>query len=155
MGQFWTPIPAKGGSLLHAVLQIPGFQSPSDDIDWGRCCRILIKEFGPNGEKAAFELTRTGVQDGYYGVLKKVAQQMVDEYSGNEISAKIGFFWNNLNVKEKMGVIDEYLKKYGHLLPSELTEGSAARIKMNFIKVLEEHPRMIKRLRKVPINSTS
>ena len=54
----------------------------------------------------------------------------------------------NIN-DEKFEVMGEYISKHGHLLPSELTEGSAVRIKMNFIKVLEEHPRLIKKLRKM------
>ena len=46
----------------------------------------------------------------------------------------------------------EYISKHGHLLPSELVEGSAVRIRMFFIKVLEEHPRLIKNLRKLHSN---
>jgi hypothetical protein len=131
------------------VLRIHTFRSPDPDIDWGRCCRHLINKYGINGEKAAFEMVRTGTQGGLYKVLKEVAGQMAEEYAGNEISARISQFWNALSTDEQIGVIEEYIKKYGHLLPSELTEGSAARIKMNFPKVLKEHPRLIKRMRNV------
>ncbi len=72
---------------------------------------------------------------------------MIDEYSGNEIRARISYFWYPLSADEKLSAIDEYLLKYGHFLPPELTEGNAARIKASFQKVLEEHPRLIKRLR--------
>jgi hypothetical protein len=72
---------------------------------------------------------------------------MVDGYAGNEIAARISNFWETLSTDEKVAVSREYLGKYGHLLPPELTSGSAARIRANFLKVLEEHPGIMKRLR--------
>jgi len=134
------------------ILQINPPRKPHPDIDWGRCCRLLMKEYGPNGEKAAFEMVRTGSEGGLYAVLKSVAKRMIDEYAGNEISARIGHFWQNLSIDEKIAASEEYLSKHSHLLPSELTEGSAARIRFNFIKVLKEHPNLIKRMRDVSQN---
>jgi hypothetical protein len=125
-------------SFLHA----PGF-------GWERCCKLLIKEYGANGEKAAFEIVRTGAEGGLYGVLKAIARQMIDEYAGNEVAARIGNFWEALSMEEKLAVSQEYLDKYGHLLPLELTSGSAARVRANFLKVLEEHSRIVKRLRSI------
>ena len=133
----------------NVILRIPSFRSPNPDIDWGRCCQLLLKEYGPNGEKAAFEIARTGTERGFYGVLKAVARQMINEYGGNEISARISNFWESLSTDEKLAASQEYLNKYGHLLPSELTSGSAARVRANFPKVLEEHPRTVKRLRNI------
>lgn len=116
---------------------------------WARCSRILDKEFGPNGWKTAFELVRTGKEGGLYRLLKTIAEKMAEQYWQNEISARIGQYWNNLTVDEMMAAIDEYLEKYGHLLPSELTEGPAGRVRTNFFKVLEEHPKLIRHLRHV------
>jgi hypothetical protein len=131
----------------NVILRVrPGF-SANPDIDWGRCCNLLRKEYGANGEKAAFEMARTGVEQGLYGVLKAIAEQMISEYAGNETGAKISAFWESLSTDEKLAVSEEYLDKYGHLLSSELTEGSAARIRANFVRVLEEHPKTVKRLR--------
>ncbi|MBC2714910.1 MAG: hypothetical protein HF978_06335 [Desulfobacteraceae bacterium] len=134
------------------ILRIKSFKSANPKIEWGRCIRLLLKEYGPNGEKTAFEMVRTGNQGGLYKVLKSLSKQMIEEYAGTEIRAKIGYFWHSLSVDEKWAATDEYLTKYGHLLPSELTEGSAARIKADFTKVLEEHPRIIKRMRIVGRN---
>ena len=133
----------------NVILRIPSFRSPSPDIDWGRCCQLLLKEYGPNGEKAAFEIARTGTERGFYGVLKAVARQMINQYGETEISAKISNFWESLSTDEKLAASQEYLNKYGHLLPDELTSGSAARVRANFLKVLEEHPRAMKRLRNI------
>jgi len=133
----------------NVVLGVPDFRSTDSNADWGRCVRLLIKEYGPNGEKAAFEMVRTGAQGGLYEVFKSVAMQMIEDYAGNEIRAKISRFWHSLSVDEQLAATDEYLAKYEHFLPGELTEGNAARIKADFVKVLEEHPRILRRMRKI------
>jgi len=133
----------------NVILRIRPSRSPYPDIDWGRCSRLLIKEYGTNGEKAAFEMVRTGTEGGLYGVLKAVARRMIDDYARNEIAAKIADFWEVLSIDEKLAVSEEYLNKYGHLLPSEHTEGSAARVRTNFLKVLKEHPPTVRRLRNI------
>jgi hypothetical protein len=135
--------------VQRKILRIRLEHSPDLDIEWGRCCRILLKEFGFNGEKAAMEIARTGTEGGIYNVLKRIAKEMIEEYAGNEIRAKISQYWRSLSTDEQLAATDEYLEKYGHLLPSELTEGHAIRIKADFVKVLEQHPRFVMRLRKV------
>ena len=119
------------------------------DFDWGRCTQILMRAYGSNGEKAAFEMARTGNDGGLYAVLKKMANSMAEQYIENEVSAKVSFYWNGLTVDEMLKAADEYLSKYGHLLPSELTEGSAGRIRANMPKVLQEHPRLLQRLGRI------
>ena len=116
--------------VQRTVLRIRLARSPDLDIEWGRCCRILLKEFGFNGEKAAMEIARTGTEGGIYTVLKRIAKQMIEEYAGNEIRGKISEYWNSLSTNEQLAATDEYLEMFGHLLPSELTEGNAVRIKI-------------------------
>jgi hypothetical protein len=135
--------------LRNYILRMNPSRSVDRDFDWGLCCQLLVKEYGANGEKAAFEMVRTGAERGLYGVLKGLARQMMDEYAGNEITARISNFWEALSTGEKLAASQEYLDKYGRLLPPELTSGSAARIRANFPKVLEEHPRIVKRLRSI------
>lgn len=127
-----------------------GFGSPDGrEFHWSRCINLLKKKFGPNGYKAAFEIARTGKEGGLYRILTTVADLMAEEYAQNEISGRIYDYWNRLTTDEQMAATDEYINKYGHLLPAELTEGSAARLKANFPKVLEEHPKIIRRMRRV------
>ena len=133
----------------NIVLRIRPPFFPNPDFDWVRCCKLLLKEYGANGEKAAFEMARTGTEQGLYGVLKTVATRMVDDYAGNEIAARVSKFWETLSTDEKLAASQEYLVKFGHLLPSELTSGSAARIRVNFPKVLEEHTSIVKNLRNI------
>jgi hypothetical protein len=116
---------------------------------WGQCANLLNKAFGPSGFKAAFEMVRTGKEGGLYQVLKTVADLIAEKYAQNEIFARISHYWESLTLDEKLAAPDEYLSKYGYLLPSELTEGSAARLRANFPKVLEEHPKMIRQMRRI------
>ena len=123
---------------------------PNDrEFSWGQCARLMDKAFGPSGYKASFELVRTGKEGGLYRVLKTVADLMTEKYAQNEISARISRYWDSLTLDEKLAVPDEYLRKYGYLLPAELIEGNAARIRAHFLKVLEEHPKMIQRMRQI------
>lgn len=135
----------------NAVLRIEPKCHEVDDLNvyWGRCCHILLREYGPNGEKAAFEMARTGNDGGLYAVLKRICRSIAQEFTDNEIRAKVQQYWGELSIEEWRKAADEYLDKYGHLLPSELTEGSAARVRANLPKVLQEHPKMLQRLRGV------
>ncbi len=133
----------------NAVLRLNPQRSVDFYIDWGRSCQLLVKEYGPNGEKAAFEISRTGNEGGLYSVLRAVARRLAEHYTQNETSAKISHYWNSLSADEMFDATTEYLEKYGHLLPSELTEGRAVRVRANFMKVLEQHPRLINEFRKI------
>ena len=116
---------------------------------WGRCEKLLDKAFGPRGYKAAFEMASTGKDGGLYQVLKTIADQLAEEYSQNTISALVSNYYNSLTHDEKLTEPDEYIRDYGHLLPPKMTEGSAVRVRGFFPRVLEEHPRMIRRMRQI------
>lgn len=135
--------------IENVVLKINPQRLPHPDIDWGRCTNMLRKEYGPNGDITAFEIAKSGTEGGLYSVLKAVARHMADEYAGNYIGSYINDFWDALSVDEKLAVSKEYLDKYGHLIPSELMEGGAVRVRAFFWKVLEEHPKIVQKLRNV------
>jgi len=120
-----------------------------DEFLWLRCAQILHRIYGTSGEKTAFEMARTGNEGGLRKVLTAVAMHLAEEYSRSEIAGRVSAYWENLSVAEQLDATSEYLAKYGHLLPWELTEGTAARLRGNFPKVLEEHPRMLQRLGRV------
>ena len=133
----------------NTILGICHRCSEHPDIDWGRCSHILKKAYGANGVTTAFEIARAGTEGGIYAVFKAVARQMTEEYAMNEIKARVSSFWEVLSIDEKMAVSKEYLEKYSHLIPSELMDGGAARIRAFFWKVLEEHPRIVRKLRHI------
>lgn len=132
--------------IENEVLRLPSSFTASS-YDWTKCSRILEREYGNQGHKNAFEMARTGVQGGLYEVLKKIAYHLAQDYAQNEISARVHHFWNDLSMNEKFAAIDEYADKFGKFLPKSYLEGNAVYLKMNFTKVLEEHPRMIQRFR--------
>ena len=117
------------------------------DFYWSRCIQRLSHIYGYNGEKAAFEMARTGNEGGLYAVLKAVTLRMAEEHAEAEIAARIMDCWKALTLDDQVSITDEYLRKYGHLLPSEMTEGSAARIRANFPKVLAKHPKILREIR--------
>jgi len=135
--------------IEKVVLRMGSGVPDNREYYWGQCANLLNKAFGPSGYKAAFEMVRTGKEGGLYQVLKTVADLIAEKYTQNEIFARISHYWESLTLDEKLAAPDEYLSKYGYLLPSELTEGSAARLRANFPKVLEEHPKMIRQMRRI------
>ena len=58
-------------------------------------------------------------------------------------------YWNGLSLPEKLAAPDEYLREFAHLLPEELVDGSAARVRADFPKVLEEHVRLVESTRQL------
>ena len=125
------------------------FNSEHRDFQWGRCGILLSHIYGHNCENTAFDMARTGKSGGLYAVLKAIALKMAEEYAENQIGAVIDEYWKKLTLDERIAASDEYLEKYGHLLPSELTEGSAVRIRANFPKLLAQHPEIIRKIRRL------
>jgi len=82
-------------------------------------------------------------------VLAANAMRIAEDMSETEIAARVNAFWQAHSADEVLDAAQQYLARYGHLLPSELTEGSAARIRANFVRVLENHPKLVQRLRRV------
>ncbi|MEN6428743.1 MAG: hypothetical protein ABFE13_25625 [Phycisphaerales bacterium] len=122
----------------------------SGDSYWQRCVvPALHGVYGPSGAKAAFEMARTGNGGGLYAVLRAVAMHIAEGYAKREIAARVGTYLQRLSAKEQSEACTEYLSKYRSLLPSELTEASAARVRADFHKVLERHPWLLKKTHEV------
>lgn len=141
------------GHLDSHIIGLAESMPGSAEFGWSRCIRILRAIYGtPNGEKTAFEIVRTGKGDGLVGLLRKFAHEMAQQYVQNQTRAIISAYWNSLSVDEKLTVPDEYLAKYGHLLPSELTEAGLGRVHAEFPRILEAHARMLNRARGLRLN---
>jgi S-adenosylmethionine:diacylglycerol 3-amino-3-carboxypropyl transferase len=141
-----------GRFLQHLDAIIFRLREPVDvpiSYYWQRCVPLLLDLYGRNGEKASFDMSRSGTDGGLYAVLRAVASKVAEQYAARDVSTRVLNYWNSLNVEEQLASATEYLNKYGHLLPAEVTEGSAARIRANFHRVLEEHPQILRRLRRV------
>ncbi|MFC1734770.1 hypothetical protein ACFL1X_01540 [Candidatus Hydrogenedentota bacterium] len=133
--------------LLNFILGLNPPHEVNHYMDWGLVSHLLVEEYGPEGRKTAFEIARTGKEDGMNGILKAVARRMIKKYAGNEISARVAEYLEDMTVDEQFAVQDEYFEKCGHLLPSEMVEEGAVRLRVRFDKTLARHPEMLQRLR--------
>ena len=73
---------------------------PNPKTYTGLIHRILVKEFGPNGVITAMEISISGIEGGIYHILKKIAENMVENYSNSEITAKVMKFWKTFARRE-------------------------------------------------------
>ena len=113
---------------------------------------MLKKEWGMNGDKAGFELARTGHEGGLLKVLRTTARLMRKEEIERQVETLVGLYYQQRSPQERLDDAQEYIERYGHLLPTELTEGSAARLLDSFFrpgKILKEHVEMRRRLKQV------
>jgi len=130
----------------NKILRIGRKRDPNMDL--GRVSRLLMKELGPSGDIAAAQMAMAGTGGGLLRVLRIIAARLAQEYTTNEISARVAKFWSEMSVEERLETTEEYLAKYGHLLPQDVTAGGAPRLKAYFPKFLEKHPELLTRLRR-------
>ena len=142
-GQYQSVLIRLHGRLEAKILGIDSMPTATVDFLWGHCYKILTQLYGPNGEKCAFDMIRTNKDGGFREVVNQFARTVAENYALNEIRAKITFYINGLSSVERLAAGAEYIEKFGHLLPEEMTELSAARIHDNFAEVLEKHPFML------------
>ena len=119
------------------------------EMDYDRSRRMLLEEYGPSGEKIAFEMAQTGIDGGLYAVLKTIAGRLVRYYALNQVRYLVDEFWDNLSYDDRITAAKKYREKYGHLIPANYTEGSIEYLTSQLAKILEQHPAMIQRMRRV------
>lgn len=110
---------------------------------WDRASRLLRKAYGPHGEVAAFETQRSGAEGGLLGVLRRIASVATNERLEEEVAARVDSFCHRLSAEEFLAAGREYLDKHGHLLPAEITQGFAARARLNLAALLKQHHRLL------------
>ncbi|MCL4217602.1 MAG: hypothetical protein KJ052_11455 [Candidatus Hydrogenedentes bacterium] len=117
--------------------------------DFGRACRILMGEFGRDGEKTAALMALHGVEGGLYQVLRIIARRLAEQYTAHEVKARVAVYWSALTPDEKLSAVNEYLAAFGHLLPEDVTAGGAPRVKANFPRFLAHHSELLRRIQNV------
>ena len=65
--------PAEIDGVEARILRLREPCPMSSDVAWGRCCQVLAHVYGRDGDKAAFEMARTGSEGGLWAVLRKFA----------------------------------------------------------------------------------
>lgn len=133
--------------LESYTLNMVGRRPNDQTFDFSRAMNLLRKPYGPNAETTACQIAMSSVEGGLRRVLDDLASAMIEIYAQNEIEARINQFWASLSSDEKLETCQEFLDKYGNLLPADVTEGSAPRLKAYFPSFLAKLPALIKRLR--------
>lgn len=133
--------------LENCLLALRRPRSPNRHMDFGRCHHVLLKLYGPNGEKTAYELALSGMEGGLPVVLRNIAQHTVELHATNEIGARVSAFMNQLTAMEMMDCAKDYASQYRDILPPEYSRGTPVRAMVDFAKILTEHPRALRRIR--------
>ena len=115
--------------------------------EWEFCRDILDDAFGePAGWKTALDLACTGIHGGMYGVAVKFVRKAAEQYLDRLIDTSVKILWHSLSCAEQFTMMDEYLQKYGSLLPPSLAQGGVAEMWVHFPRILKEHPRLLQRM---------
>jgi hypothetical protein len=137
--------------VMHIESVVLNFRSNvpyNKDFWWARYSNLVKSGHGYDAWKMNYEKILTGKEGGTYKLLKDVAAMILDDRSGKEISGRVWSYWESLTNGEKLETVDEFLQKFGRLLPSEYTSGGGAYLKMNFPRVLEKYPQLLMEIRR-------
>lgn len=127
----------------HHLQLVPRQVERPRGVLWQRAVDLLRKTLGPHGEAVAFDMARTGAEGGLYAVLRRLALEAARQQVEKEISQRVHSFCQRLTADEYLATGREYLRKHGHLLPREMTEGFAGRARLNLVGLLERHHRAL------------
>jgi hypothetical protein len=136
--------------FVHIESRIMRMRScPNADLEfsWGRCCQTLKKVYGSEAQHAIIHGVLSGTDGGLRSVIHNLGSSMAEEYARREICARVAHYWSGLSVDEKLADSEAYLASWGHLLPLDVREDGAARLRAFFPQYLEEHPFALQRLR--------
>jgi hypothetical protein len=128
----------------NAALRLSGDAGNDIEMNFSSAIHYLEREYGTS--RTVYDIMSSGEEGGVYGIYRTLARLMAEEFSQNEIGAKVSAYWHNLSVDEKLSAPDEYIEKYKNILPQKTRE-DAIRLKASFWKVLNDHPRIIKDIR--------
>ena len=130
----------------NAALNLPAETSQNIELDFHMAMQYLEREYPRDTYRIVYDIMSTGAEGGVFAISRTLAQLMAVDFSQNEINGRVQAFWDSLSVDDKLAVADEYIAKYQEVLP-ERTRQDSILIKASFLKVLQDHPHMIKRLR--------
>ena len=131
--------------LENHILRLDPPRVPDRQMDFGRSLHILRKEYGPNGDMVAYNLSKLGVEGGLPGVLRTIARHLEEQYARTEIEVRVASFIQSLSADQLLAYSQEYAQQYQHILPPEYADSSHVDVSINFWKILLEHPRALQR----------
>lgn len=142
--RFWRKMRA-------GVLDIDEAWLPRDDQhDWDRCQEILRRIYRrPDGWRVAAEVATTGVDSGLYGVLRRVANQIVLDRVRELVSQGVQSLWWRIPFETRLSIIAEYLQAYRPVLAPHLRDRDPAELHDSFPTILMEHPFTVRHFRRI------
>jgi hypothetical protein len=126
-------------------------EAPDVESSQGYAINLIKEVYHSSNAKPAFMMAKDGVEGGLYGVLRKIGEAIATKYADRQIRAEVGFFVAELSEDGEyfLDTVLEYVGKFRQILPPETLANDALAVKMNFSKVLEQHPYLVKRMRNV------
>lgn len=113
----------------------------------GGALMLLDEIYGENGSAIAFNMAKKGIDGGLYQVLRSVGSHYAQKTVKNRIWGAVVGFLGGFEYEELKTLSEEYIAKYGHILPSEMKEKGGYWLIKNFEYVLCQHPHIIKKFR--------
>ena len=117
----------------------------ADEIPFHRSHGLsrLLDCFGPDGDRLAFEMARTGIDGGFRAVAKAMADNAAHQFATAIIGCRVYDYWDSLTVDERVAATYEYSNRIRYMLhqgliPSIYTQPQAA---------LGRYPHLIRRFR--------
>ena len=110
---------------------------------------VLEQEYGPQWRRLVLQLVRTGAEGGLHRMLRASAERLAEHWTRNRIGSLVSEYWTSLSDREREQVPGEYLSKCGALLPPEVRRRLSYEPWFNFCKVLERHPHLVDRVRRL------
>ena len=84
----------------NAVLNIPSNIGSDIEINYSQAFHYLEREYGTI--QAVYDIMRTGAEGGIYKILRSLARLMAEDYSQNEINARVAAYWSRLSMDEML-----------------------------------------------------
>ena len=138
---------------LYLLIQqhLTGATKPSSaslEQAWEYCVTAFSEIYGNSGFHSALEACRTGLDSGVIGVARRLAYHLADTMGRQHVKGARAA-WDALPLAEKFTLTDEFLKKYGHMLPAGLTSGSAGRVRAFLPDILEKVPELAQKFQQM------
>jgi hypothetical protein len=113
-----------------------------DSVAWQRAMDLSKKAYGRHGDTAAFEIAQSvSLEGGLYAVLKEMARHAAREQVEREVEGRVDAFCGSLTAAEYLAAGAEFLEKHSHLLPAEMKQGYAGRVRVNLRDALKLYHR--------------
>jgi hypothetical protein len=132
--------------LECTVLGLPGRRA-NPVLDLCRAWDLLRRPYGGDTPQTLYDVARSGSEGGLRQIMNTLAERYGDEYTEQLVSNAVTCYMADRSPAKLLSDAREYVALHGNIIPSEISEGSPARIASHFPKVLALHPLAMQRLR--------